>query len=143
MDNAQIKRLEEGFSHLAPRGEELVNRFYSKLFVEHPEVRSMFPDDMSDQKRKLLASLVFAVQGLRTPEKLQKPLKEMGARHADFGTLPEHYPIVRDTLVSVMSEMAGDAWNDQAQTDWTAALDLVSSIMLVGAHERETANASA
>ncbi len=141
MDQAQIKRVEESFRQLAPRGEELVNRFYTMLFANHPEVRSMFPDDMAEQKRKLLASLVFVVQGLRSPQKLEKPLKDMGVRHAEFGTQPEQYPVVRDTLVAVMSEMKVDGWNTQVERDWFEAIDLVSSIMLVGAHERETAAA--
>ncbi len=79
------------------------------------------------------------VQNLKKPESLDRPLKDMGARHAAFGTKREHYPVVRDSLVTVMGEMAGDVWNDQLRSDWNGAIDLVSSIMLVGAREAETA----
>ncbi len=107
MDNAVIERLEASFNLLAPRGEELVDRFYANLFAKHPEVRSMFPDDMGEQKKKLLASLVLVVQNLRKPEKLADPLKNLGAKHVHYKTQPEHYPVVRDTLVGVMADMAG------------------------------------
>ncbi len=132
MNQDMIERLEGSFKSIAHRGPELVDRFYANLFARHPAVRAMFPSDMAGQKQKLLASLVLVVQNLRTPEKLMDPLRDMGARHVEYGTQPDHYPVVRDTLVDVMSQMAGSAWNDQLTQDWKSALDLVSSVMLEG-----------
>ncbi|MCG8406030.1 MAG: globin domain-containing protein [Phycisphaerales bacterium] len=132
MDQALIERLENSFNLLAPRGPELVDRFYAHLFSKNPGVRPMFPEEMSGQKKKLLASLVLVMQNIRKPEKLQQPLIEMGRRHVGYGTKPEHYPIVRDTLVQVMSEMAGDQWADQLTEDWNAALNVVAGIMIEG-----------
>ncbi len=133
MEQAMIERLESSFNLLAPRGPELVDRFYAHLFSENPGLRPMFPSDMSDQKKKLLASLVLVIENIRNTEKLGQPLHDLGARHVGFGTAPEHYPVVRDTLVSVMADMAGEAWNDQLTQDWNGALDFVSSVMLEGA----------
>lgn len=135
MDNATIERLESSFKLLAPRGEELVDQFYSRLFAENPSVRPMFPESMADQKKMLLAALVLVVKNLRNPEKLSEPLKKMGGRHEGYGTKAEHYPIVRDVLVYVMAEMAGSKWNDQLTEDWTNALDFVASIMIEGQKE--------
>ena len=133
VDEALIERLERSFKLLAPRGQELVDRFYAKLFSENRPLREMFPDNMTEQKQKLLASLVFVVQNLRKPDQMVDPLREMGRRHAGYGTQAEHYPVVRDTLVAVMGEMAGEAWNDQLTADWNAALNVVAGIMLEGA----------
>ena len=87
---------------------------------------------MGEQKKKLLASLVLVIESLRSTEKLVEPLRKMGARHVAYGTQPEHYPVVRDTLVGVMGEMAAEHWSDQLTADWKGALDFVSSIMLEG-----------
>jgi hemoglobin-like flavoprotein len=133
MNQAQIERLEKSFNLLAPRAQELSDRFYAKLFVQHPEVRPMFPRDMSGQKQKLIASLSLVVKNLQKPENLREPLLEMGKRHVDYGTLPEQYPVVRGVLVSVMADMAGEAWNTQLDVDWKVAIDFVSSIMIEGA----------
>ncbi|MCH8880117.1 MAG: hypothetical protein IID34_09570 [Planctomycetes bacterium] len=133
MEQAMIERLESSFNLLAPRGPELVDRFYAHLFSKHPALRPMFPSDMGEQKKKLLASLVLVIENIRKTEKLEQPLQDLGARHVGFGTQAEHYPVVRDTLVSVMAEMAGEAWNDQLTQDWNGALDFVSSVMLEGA----------
>lgn len=132
MEEALIQRLEDSFKLLAPRGPELMDRFYANLFAKHPAVRSMFPTDMSGQKQKLLASLTLVNQNIRSPERLSQPLYEMGRRHAGYGAQEPHYQAVRDTLVGVMSDMAGDAWNDQLTSDWKAALDFVNSVMLEG-----------
>lgn len=128
-----IERLEQSFDALSGRADELIERFYESLFGKHPQVRSMFPEDMREQKKKLLASLVLVMKNLRTPDKLAAPLREMGQRHVGYGTQPEHYPVVRDTLVGVMADMAGDAWNEQLDQDWRGAIDAVAAIMLEGA----------
>lgn len=135
MNEEMIDRLEKSFNLLAPRGPELVDRFYAHLFSRHPALRPMFPDDMSGQKKKLLASLVLVIENIRATEKLEKPLAEMGRRHVGYGAEAEHYPVVRDTLVSVMADMAGEAWSDQLSDDWAGALDFVASVMLEGAKQ--------
>jgi hemoglobin-like flavoprotein len=133
MDQQRIERLESSFNLVAPRAQELVDRFYALLFSRYPQVRPMFPNQMGDQKKKLIASLVLVVQNIRTPNKLLDPLTEMGKRHVEYGAVPEHYPLVRDTMLEVLGEIAGKAWTDQLNEDWTVALDLVSSIMIEGA----------
>ena len=139
MDNALIERLEASFNLLAPRGEELVERFYANLFAKNPAVRPMFPSDMAEQKKKLLASIVLVIQNLRKTENLAEPLKKLGGKHVGYKTQPEHYPIVRDTLVGVMKDMAGSQWNEQLTSDWSGALDFIASVMLEG-HKAELAN---
>jgi hemoglobin-like flavoprotein len=130
MNEQMIVRLETSFQSLAPRGPELVDRFYANLFSRHPAVRPLFPREMSDQKMKLLGSLVLVIKNLRKPEQIEQPLFDMGRRHNDYGAAREHYPIVRDTLVEVMSEMAGPQWNSQLTSDWKQAIDFVSAAML-------------
>jgi len=136
MEEALIQRLQKSFNLLAPRGPELVDRFYAHLFAKHPGLRELFPDDMSGQKKKLLASLVLVIQNLRNAERLRPALLDLGRRHAGYKAEPGHYPAVRDTLVQVMGEMASEQWNNQLTADWNAALNLVADIMLEG-HELE------
>lgn len=132
MEEARIQRLEQSFNLIAPRGPELMDHFYAHLFSKHPEVRSMFPTDMSGQKKKLLASLVLVIQNIRKPDALRQPLLDMGSRHAEYGTQPEHYPVVRDTLIGVMADMTRARWSEQLTEDWTAALNFVAGVMIEG-----------
>lgn len=142
MDEQSIRRIEDSFNLLAPRGEELVDRFYANLFARNRELRPLFPPDMKDQKGKLLASLVLVVKNLRNPETLRSALLDLGARHEEIGARHEHYPVVRDTLVDVMGQIAGDAWTNQLNSDWAAALDFVASVMIEGQKAAATAGPS-
>lgn len=126
-----IELLEETFAALADNAEELVSRFYDELFRRFPGVKPLFKDsEINNQKKKLLASLVLVVNNLRNPEVLESSLKELGRRHKDYGALPEHYPLVAETLLDVMQEFAGELWTEEVDQAWSEALNQVAKIML-------------
>jgi len=132
MDPRTVELLETSFKLLAPRGPELVDRFYAHLFSAHPQVRPMFPQDMTDQKMKLLASIQLVISNVRNSDALFEPLTNLGRRHLYYGSEPAHYPLVRDTLIGVMCDMAGEAWTEDFERAWTDALNLVAGIMIEG-----------
>jgi hemoglobin-like flavoprotein len=135
-DNAaerQLVLIESSFALLAPRGDELVDRFYARLFATAPTVRELFPDDLAGQKRALLGSLGMIVGSLRAPEKLGLYLGSLGQRHAGYGALGAHYVVVGGVLLETLAEMAGDAWTEELQEAWAAAYDSVRTLMLAGA----------
>ncbi len=126
-----VETLETSFAAIAPRAEELVARFYSELFCRHPAVEPLFDGtDIRTQQGKLLAALKLVVENVRKPEKLLPVLREMGRRHEEYGAIPEHYGAVAETLLDVMSEVAGDAWTGKVETAWSNALGLIAETML-------------
>ena len=61
-----IIALETSFDLVAPRREELVDRFYRRLFEDAPATRALFAQvDMRAQKRALLGALVTLRRSLR------------------------------------------------------------------------------
>ncbi len=136
MTNDTPTRIRDSFNALAPQGDRLMTVFYDKLFHENPSVRSLFPDDMAGQKKALLGAVALVVKHADDLGAVESALEEMGARHVGYGAKAEHYPIVRDTLLASLSEVAGDLWNDQLEQDWTGALNAVAGAMIAGA-ERE------
>src|SRR5262249_41822772 len=60
-----LQALETSFDLVAPRGDELMDEFYSRLFTAAPAVRPLFPDDMQRQKTMLLGALVLLRKSLR------------------------------------------------------------------------------
>ena len=139
-----VEALETSFALLAPRAEELVGRFYDSLFERHPAVQPMFANsDMPAQKRKLLAALKLVVASLRKPEALGPTLAKLGARHEQLGATAEHYGAVAETLLGVMSEMAGDAWTPRVAAAWSGALAAVAQGMLQGYSREMPASAVA
>ncbi|MBX3340433.1 MAG: PAS domain S-box protein [Nitrospira sp.] len=130
----QVELLESSFKLVAPKGEELVTRFYERLFKKYPAVKPLFKHTtIKEQKKKLLASLVLVIQNLRRPEKLTPVLQDMGARHVGYGAKPAHYDAVGENLLAVLGEVAGPAWTPQVKQAWTEAYAAIKTIMLTGA----------
>jgi chemotaxis signal transduction protein/hemoglobin-like flavoprotein len=133
-----VELLETSFNLLAPRGDELVARFYDNLFAAAPGVRSMFAEDLSGQRRALLGALGMIVKSLRSPEKLVDYLSGLGERHAALGALAPHYDVVGNVLLATMAELAGDLWTPELNTAWTDAYVAVRDIMLDAAAKAQS-----
>jgi chemotaxis signal transduction protein/hemoglobin-like flavoprotein len=134
-----VDLLESSFALLAPRGEELVERFYARLFETAPAVRSLFPEDMAGQKKALLGAIGALVGNLRAPEKLSAYLEGLGKRHIAYGALEAHYDVVGDVLLATLAELAGDVWTDDLNAAWSGAFAAVKALMLAGAEGVELA----
>ena len=131
-----LETLENSFDLIAPRGEELVDVFYARLFETAPAVKPLFArTDLQKQKAMLLATLVLLRKSLRDLEAIAPKLRQLGARHVAYGALPEHYPVVAEVMLASMAEVDGDAWTQDIEAAWAGALGLVATAMLEGAAE--------
>src|SRR5213596_4227637 len=128
-----LDALETSFDLVAPRGDELMDEFYSRLFAAAPAVRPLFPDDMRKQKTMLLGALVLLRKSLRDLDSIVPKLRELGARHVSYGAQPEHYPVVGTALIASMAAIAGDAWKAEYEVAWSEAYEIVAATMLEGA----------
>ncbi|MBF0266206.1 MAG: PAS domain-containing protein [Gammaproteobacteria bacterium] len=135
MDLKQI--LQNSLDLLLPVEEQLTEKFYDRLFQNYPEVKPLFNNvDWSIQGKKLMASVKLVVKNVDNPEVLENALSNMGKKHQDYGVLPEHYPMVAESLLAVMEELAGEAWTKELNDAWTDAITLVAEKM-IAAYESE------
>jgi len=137
-----LEALETSFDFVAPRGEELMDEFYARLFAAAPSVRVLFSRDMSTQKTMLLSALVLLRKSLRNLDEIVPTLRTLGARHVAYGARPEHYPVVGSVLIASIAAIAGPAWTAEYEAAWAAAFDVVAGAMLDGAAEAELAAAA-
>jgi len=135
-----ITALETSFDLVAPRREELVDRFYRRLFTDAPATRALFVHaDMRAQKRALLGALVALRRSLRDLASIAPFLADLGARHARYGVCAEHYPVVGAALLETMADVAGAAWRPEFTTEWTSAYQIVAQMMIDGAEQSSAA----
>jgi methyl-accepting chemotaxis protein len=138
-----LEALETSFDLVAPRGDELMDVFYARLFAAAPSVEPLFAStDLRRQKAMLLGALVLLRKSLRDLGAIVPKLRDLGARHVAYGTRPEHYPIVGEVLLASMAEVAGDAWTPRFERAWSDAFTVVAGAMLDGA-EAATLEAAA
>lgn len=92
---------------------------------------------MKKQQQMLVAALVLVVDNLRDPDKLQETLKGLGARHVKYGTLPEHYPLVGNALLTTFEQYLKADWTAEVKQAWVDAYGAITALMLEGADYSE------
>src|SRR5919199_715854 len=119
-----VETLESSFDLVAPQGNELVARFYTRLFETAPHVKPLFDRvDMTRQRQSLLNTLVVLRESLSDLSEVIPDLEDLGARHAGWGVRPEHYPVVISCLVDTMAEVGGPEWKPEYSHAWTEACE--------------------
>ena len=137
-----VTALETSFDLVAPRGDELMDVFYARLFEAAPAAQPLFAHvDLKKQKTMLLGALVLLRKSLRNLAPIAPKLRDMGARHVAYGARPEHYPVVGAILIEAMAEVAGSQWRAEYAQAWGEAYELVQGLMLEGAALAEEAAA--
>lgn len=131
-----VQALETSFDLVAPRGDELMDAFYARLFAAAPAVKPLFATiDLRRQKAMLLAALVLVRKSLRDLDSIVPKLRQLGARHVAYGARPEHYPVVGQALIAAMAEIAGPAWTSEYEFAWRKAYGVLAGAMIQGAQE--------
>jgi nitric oxide dioxygenase len=130
----QVKLVQDSFSKVAPISEQAAVLFYGRLFEVAPAVRAMFPDDMTEQRKKLMATLAVVVNGLTNLESVLPAASALAKRHVGYGARPEHYPVVGGALLWTLEKGLGDAWTPETASAWTAAYGTLSGYMISEAY---------
>lgn len=136
MDSSDVSLVQDSFAKVAPIADTAADLFYERLFAIAPEVRPLFPDDMSEQKAKLMQTLAVAVRGLDRPETVIPALEDLGRRHVGYGVEAAHYDAVGAALLHTLARGLGDGWNPELERAWTRTYALVATTMQSGAAPR-------
>ncbi|NJN24377.1 MAG: globin, partial [Acaryochloridaceae cyanobacterium RL_2_7] len=130
----QVELLENSFAKIVPKADEFASSFYENLFTDYPAAKPLFKEtDIKAQSKKLTASLVFVVENLKKPDALTDALKGLGARHVQYGALPEHYPLVGNTLLKTFEQYLQADWTPETKQAWVDAYGVITEVMLDGA----------
>jgi len=135
----QVKLVQQSFAKVAPISETAAVLFYDRLFEIAPQVRAMFPADMTEQRKKLMATLAAVVSGLANLESILPAASALAKRHVTYGARAEHYPVVGSALLWTLEKGLGEAWTPELAAAWTAAYGTLSGFMISEAYGRPQA----
>ena len=135
----QIKLVQQSFAKVVPISEQAAVLFYDRLFEIAPAVREMFPSDMAEQRRKLMATLAIVVNGLSNLELMLPAAASLATRHVGYGAKAEHYPVVGSALLWTLEKGLGTDWTADVADAWTAAYATLSGFMIAQAYGRPQA----
>src|SRR6476620_6244984 len=134
MNPSQIKLVQESYAKVAPIADQAAVMFYNRLFQVAPQVKAMFPADLTEQRKKLMATLPVGVNGLCNLQSVLPAASALARRHVSYGAKPEHYPVVGGALLWTLEKGLGEAWTSDVAEAWTAAYGTLSGYMISEAY---------
>ena len=135
----QVKAIQESFKKVAPISEQAAALFYGRLFEIAPEVKPLFRGDMTEQGRKLMATLGVVVNGLSNLEAILPAASALAKRHVGYGVKAADYTPVGAALLWTLERGLGDAWTPDLAAAWGAAYTVLSEYMIGEAYGRSAA----
>jgi nitric oxide dioxygenase len=139
MNPTEIKLVQDSFAKVTPIADQAAIMFYDRLFEVAPAVKAMFPADLSEQRKKLMATLAVVVNGLSNLETILPAASALARRHVAYGAKAEHYPVVGSALLWTLEKGLGQAWTPEVASAWTAAYGTLSDFMIAEAYGRPLA----
>lgn len=141
------KQLRDSWRLVGPISETAAELFYKKLFELKPEYRSMFPEDMTAQRRKLMVALTFIVKAsdwanekwadeVPQEDDLMLVVLALGRRHTLLYKVPEEgFKYVGESLMYALNMGLGQAFTPEARAAWMKIYALVANIMKIGGRQ--------
>jgi NAD(P)H-flavin reductase/hemoglobin-like flavoprotein len=133
--DAAIAAIRETFGRVAAAGDEAAAYFYAWLFLRRPELRTMFPPAMDEQRDRLFRSLARIVESLSTPEEMASYLSQLGRDHRKYSVEPAMYDAVGEALIATLRAFAESAFTPEAEEAWTQTYAAASALMIRAAEE--------
>jgi serine/threonine protein kinase len=131
-DDDGATRVVASLGRVRARSDELYVHVYEQLFSKRPELRALFPDDMTQQRAKLASALELVVENLRAPEYIVTLLEELGNRHVGYGATVEHLAALGEALITSLELFDPMPWDQPTRDAWRTAYASVSLAMQRG-----------
>ena len=109
---------------------DLVARFYAVLFERHPQLRELFPDDMTELHHKFVTEIEAFARAMPHLQEVESRAAALGSRHAGYGVRTAYYPMVREALLDVLAERLGERFTAEHRQSWARAFNLMAEVMM-------------
>lgn len=103
--------------------------FYTKLFMDAPYLRRLFPSEMEVQHKKLVAMLSSIIAHLDKMETISTDVMELSVRHSGYGVKPSHYAKVGEALIWTIEKAMGKDFNPAIRNAWSNCYQHLSALM--------------
>jgi hemoglobin-like flavoprotein len=130
----QINAIQESFAKVVPISEQAAMLFYDRLFEIAPGLKPLFRGDMTEQGRKLMATLGVVVNGLANLESVLPAASALAKRHVDYGVEAADYAPVGAALLWTLERGLGEQWTPPLAAAWTEAYTILSDFMIAEAY---------
>lgn len=133
MKLSHITLVQHAFAQLAPDADPFANLLYARLFQLDPSLRALFPNDLREQRNRLIKSLVLVVNHLDDSEIWLPLVSALGRRHVECGIEPKHYETFGLALLWTAQQALGEAFTPDMREAWLAVYTELAAAMHAGA----------
>src|SRR5580765_5025545 len=109
MTPESIARIRASFADVARQPRALASRFYEELFLAAPELRPLFPGDLTSLQGHFEAALALVIRNLEDMAALQDSLRDLGVQHVHWRARPQDYLVVRDAIIAAIRK-SSSSW---------------------------------
>jgi hemoglobin-like flavoprotein len=118
--------------------DRLAMRFYTSLFVKHPEVKALFPNDLTELSTKIVSVFQLMVHSFELnadghyylQKEVLRPLRALGELHEKKGVDNQYYPWVNEILIESMQAELPGKFSGESEVAWKLALNHLTFAML-------------
>lgn len=139
MTPQQVTLVQDSFAKVAPIADQAAVIFYDRLFETAPQVKPLFKDDMTVQRRALMGTLGVVVKGLSDLPSVLPAASALAKKHVGYGVQASHYSVVGAALLWTLEKGLGDAWTPEVASAWTDAYGTLSGFMIGEAYGQSVA----
>ena len=107
--------------------------FYSKLFFDHPGLKSLFHISKEEQSKKLIDMLNVIVGRIDRFDELKDDIAALAIRHVHYGVKPPHYKAVGDALLWTFQQGLGNEYTTDVAEAWALCFDELAEMMISSA----------
>jgi nitric oxide dioxygenase len=132
----QIELVQRSFERVVLIKDFVARLFYARLFERHPDLRLLFPIDMTVQGARMMIALATIMSELDHPERVAPYIRSLAISHQEYGTRPEDYEAIGEALIWALSETLERDFTAEIRAAWTVAYQNLSQLMIaaVGRH---------
>ena len=122
--------VQTSFAKVAPVADSVATLFYDDLFQRNRRLRSLFKDDMTEQRKMLMSMLGTAVANLHDWNRVAGALRALGARHVSYGVATADYDTVGAVLIATLEKALGDDFTPETRDAWVTCYTAIVGEML-------------
>lgn len=134
MNPTDIAAIRADFAVITRTSEAFADNFFVRLFRLDPELRPLFPEDLAEQRRKLMKTLALVVEGLDRLDDIVDLVRVLASRLGDYGLNAEHYATVGEALLGAIEDGIGEL-DDRHRAAWGQAYAVLADAIFAAAQE--------
>lgn len=133
----QVRLVTESYALIRCSPRPYSELFYHRLFLGHPFVRALFPDDMTHQISVFEKTIDVLVHNVVDIARLRPTLAQLARQHVGYGVKASQYAAVGDALIETFAEILGRRFTPDVRAAWEAVYAETAGVMISEASRNE------